>query len=302
MPRHSRIWRLLFLLLMSCCTYPLIATASGQQPSPTSGSDDLSALLKRMEVNVRANKQLASRYTFDSTTSCKIYSNKGKLLSDYTDKWVTVTIDGVQYDRIVEENGKPLSRRKQIAEQRRSDAQGQLGKDYDFVFDNVTYPDNSVYSDLPISYLDTLFDNQVVGHELINGRDNLVVESTPKVDANPGSDRAKMALDWKETTWIDTEDAMPSRYDVELINRKTWLLKGTTSSTEFTKVPVMQIGNQHLPPYVWLVHIGTGRFIFSSPTNSELFKGEYYNYKRFQSDARVYMNSVNEAPAASAGK
>jgi hypothetical protein len=287
----------LVLLAICCCAHLFVVAASSQQPSPIPIGDDLNALLKRMETNNRANNRVAARYTFDWTSSCEIYNPKGKLLSDNSDKWVSVTIDGVQYERIVESNGKPLSKRKQIAERKRSDAVGELGKGYDFVFDIVRRdPRNNVYSDLPFSYLDSLFDNRVLGHQSINGRDTLVVESTPMVDAKPQSDREKTAFDWRETTWIDIEDLVPARYDLELVNRKNFLQKGTVYSVEFTRLPVTQTGNSQLPPNVWLIHSDSGHFIFW-PANSEVLHDDFYNYKRFQSDSRVLEDSVQVGPS-----
>jgi hypothetical protein len=249
-----------------------------------------------MEANRHANSRLASRYTYDWTSSCKIYSPGDKLLSANSTKWESVNIDGIGYVRIVEENGKPFTGKRQLAEQKRSDTLGQLGKDYDFVFQVVRQnPRNYIYSDLPISYLDTLFDNRVLGHQSINGRDNLVVESIPKFDAKPLSDRAKTALDWRQTIWIDVEDEMPTRYDVELLNRKNFLLAGTITSIEFTRLPVAPSGDVKLPPNVWLLHNNSGHFLFW-PTNSEVLKSDYYNYKRFQADARVLQDSVQEIP------
>jgi hypothetical protein len=162
-------------------------------------------------------------------------------------------------------------------------------------------PRDYIYSELPISYLDTLFDNRVIGHELINGRDTLIVESTPKVDAKPHSDREKTALDWRETTWIDIEDAMPARYDVKLVNRKSYLLNESTLSIQFARLPVTESGNSQLPPNVWLMQNDNALFIFW-PANSEVLHDDYYNYKRFQSEAHVIDDSVQEVPVHGTGK
>jgi hypothetical protein len=179
---------------------------------------------------------------------------------------------------------------------------GQLGKDYDFVFQIIGMnPRDYIYSDFPVSYLDALFDNRVVGHQVIDGRDILVVESTPGVDAKPQSDRERTALDWRETTWIDAEDAMPIRYDTELLNGKNYLLKGSVESVEFTKFPVTEPGNLKLPPYVWLMKASSFHFLLWSK-NHEEGKDEYYNYRRFQSDARMLVDSVKDVRAPNAGK
>lgn len=302
MAYRVKIRSLQFLFVVFCCANCLIATAPGQQPPPTKSDIDLHALLKQMNENIHANDRLAARYTFDWTSSLKIYSSKNKVLTDKSIKWVHVNIDGVDYSRIVEINGKPLSPGKQIKEQKRSDSMGQLGKGYDFVFQVIGLnPRDYIYSDFPVSYLDTLFDNRVIGRQVINGRDNLVVESTPRTDAEPESDREKTALDWRETTWIDVEDAMPTRYDAELLNTKNYLLKGSVESLEFTKFPVTEVGNLKLPPYVWLM--GTSSFhFFLWSKNYEMGRDDYYNFRRFQSEAQLLEDSMKEVRSPSAGK
>jgi len=76
--------------------------------------------------------------------------------------------------------------------------------------------------------LNALFDNHVVRHETINGRDNLVIESVPKSGIGPSLTQEGTALDWKETTWVDVGYVMPTRIEAELLNDKGFLLKGTT--------------------------------------------------------------------------
>lgn len=214
---------------------------------------------------------------------------------------MTVTIDGVNYSRMIETNGKPLSRKKQIAEQQRSESTGRLGKDYDFVLQVMNRaPRDYIYSDLPISYLDTLFENRVVGRQLIDGRDNFVIESVPKTGAKPGNERERTALDWKETTWIDLEDEMPTQYDAELLNRKDYLLIGTTESIEFTRLPVTHPGKAQQPPNVWLIKSDSGHFLWRA--SNEICKDAYYNYRRFQSDAHVLEDSVRQVPAPASSK
>jgi hypothetical protein len=298
---RAAIRPVLALLAFCYCASLFIWMASGQQPPPTSSNGDLNALLKRMEANNRANKRIAAGYKFDWTSRCKIYNRKGKRISDSFTQWVTEPRDGVEYSRIVEVNGHPLAQAIQNFEQMRSVSMGGLGKGYDFIFQIVTDdPHNYIYSDLPVSYLDTLFENRVVGHQLINGRDSLIVESTPKADAKPQSEREKTALDWKETTWIDIEDEMPARYDLELINSKKYLLKGSAFSLEFTRLPVMHTGSLQLPLDAWLMHSDSGHFLFW-PTNSEVLRDDYFHYKRIKSDAHMIVDPVREVPTPAEG-
>lgn len=311
MLRRAGIRSALALFAIFSCAHFFAGTASGQQQSPTSGSGDLNALLKRMEANMQANARFAARYTYDGTFEFRIYNNDGKLTHQGSQKFASVTVNGVQYNRIIEADGKPVSEEEQIAGQKRQEVTGEFEKDYDFIFEmRGPHPHDDIRSGLPISYLGTLFDNHAIGRELINGRDNLVVLSTPKVDANPDSDPAKTALDWKEVTWIDLEDAMPTRYDVELLRDmkllrdQGHLSKGGSFRREFARLPITQPGKSQLPQFVWLLQSWTARLSYRTlwNTNISVSHVDAYNYKRFQSDAHVLENSVQEVPAPATGK
>jgi len=301
----ARVRGALLAFVIPCSLCASIGMTSGQVPYSSRGSDELLALLKRMEVSRRANEDISALYTYDGTLNCKTYDTKGTLKREESQKWVTFTLDGVTYRRIVEENGRPLSEKKQIAEQKRSDQTGKLGKDYDFIFQFIGLnPRDYIYSDLPVSYLDTLFDNRLIGHEIIDGRDNLVIESTPNTDAHPGNDRAKSALDWREKTWIDVEDAVPSRYDIELLNKRDYLQKGSTFSVEFTRLPITESGNSRLPSKVWLIQTENYRLLCRIlwEKSSDICEHHFYNYKKVRADEHVVEDSVRELPATGAGK
>jgi len=304
MPHCLRI-RLLLLTLVICCSANwLIGSVSCQQTTSIS-NDDLTALLKRMEANRAGNERLAAEYTFDEARENKNYNGKGKLTSQHSDKFASVVINGVAYNRVVEEDGKSVAENQQVAEQKRQDAISELRQGYDFVFEMVGLsPHDYIYSDLPISYLDTLFDNRVVGHQAIDGRDNLVVESTPKMHANPATDKARTALDWKETTWIDIEDAMPSQYEVELLRDKDYLSKGGTYKREFTRLTVTHSETSQSPEHAWMLRKWSAQFRCRMlwMTVSSATQTEFYNFKRFRTEVHVLEDSVKPVPAPDASQ
>jgi hypothetical protein len=251
-----------------------------------------------MESNRQTNARLATRYTFDATRDVRTYDPKGKLMQQRSYKLVSAFAEKVDGSRVIEEDGEPAAAKQQNVGQGRQDATNELKKNYDFAcvmkrFIHREY----VFSDLPIRYLDNLFDNRPIGHELINGRDNLVVESTPKANPDLGSDRARTALDWKEITWIDVEDAMPTRYGVELLRDRGPLLKGGAFSRDFTRLPIPETGKSQSSENVWLIHSWTTQFCYHllGSTYTLINHVDVSNYKRFQSDAHVIDDSVQEA-------
>jgi hypothetical protein len=202
---HRR--RLLLLLLFSSTAWQTLVASPATQPKPAVISDrDLSDLLRQMHANLRANEELAQQYVCDDSVHEEYFNKSGKKTAEKSEKIESVFVNGLLYHQIVEQNGKPVPPKKQLSLQRHEDAITELGDGFDFIFDlRDGNPKDSIYSALPICCLNTLFDNHLVRHETINGRDNLVIESTPKSSVGVSSAPGATALDWKETTWVDVE-------------------------------------------------------------------------------------------------
>ncbi len=180
-----------------------------------------------------------------------------------------------------------------------------LAGDSDFTLEMVGQdPHNNIYSDLPICCLSSLFDNRVVGREVIDGRDNIVIESTPRANATPASEHERTALDWKETTWIDVRDVMPTRYDVELLNDIKYLTKGTTDRTDFMRVEAAGTAEGDAKQVVWLVRSGSCRleYLWQGKRTREIAEDQCVNYRKFRGEMRVLQDSVREVPSGSPAK
>jgi len=273
-----------------------LGTQTGAQvDTPNPGNQDLSALLQRVHANVVANDELASQYVCNDRTHTVTLGKSGKKIRDFTAKFEFAVIDGLPYIHKVEENGVPLSARKMAAEQKHQDSLSPFRRGVDFVFDlRDGNPRDSVYSALPICCLATLFENRVLRHEQINGRDNLVIESVPNNNAKLSSPEERTALDWMETTWIDAEDMIPTRYDVELLNDKSFLLKGSTERREFFRLEDSSDRTAHQPQAVWLESYKEDRsnMKFFGRLQFQTFEDASYNFKKFTAKMRVLPDSV----------
>jgi hypothetical protein len=276
-------------------------TASYAQNTPPVGADqDIAALLSRLEENIAKNEKVAHQYASDIVQTESVSDMKGKVLSHHTDKRELVFINGLPYMRRVEIDGRPLSARKQKASQVLLDSLRDLAKDYEFTLELVGKdPHSYIFSGLPICCLGTSFDNRVVGHEVIDGRDNLVIESIPRANASPGSDKEKTALDWKETTWVDVQDVMPTRYDVELVNDKKYLVKGTTTSIDFMRMEAAGTADGGPKQVVWLMRSGSGHleYLWQGQRTREIAEDRRVNYRKFRSDMRMLDDSVRVVPS-----
>ena len=291
-------------LLLSVCAIcwtgmnPITPTHAQQFPNDPS-DQELTQLLQRVQSNWRSNKVIAHQYVSDESTHTVAWNMKGKKLRDHTEKGESVFANGAWYYRIVERDGKPLSVEKQLSAQRHLDAVSELSKGFDFEFDlRDANPRDSVYSALPICCLTELFENRIVGYEQIDGHDTLVVESTPNANTNWGSPENRTALDWKETTWIDASDLMPVQIEVELINDKGFLLKGSTETEEIVKMQFANGVADQPKEKVWLIQTTTGRFDlkFLRSYQTELYEDRSYNFRRFTADVHVLADSAATLP------
>jgi hypothetical protein len=283
------------LLVSSAMSIRLFA----QKDTATPIGEGLAGLLQHMHANLMENEELARQYACNDRTHTVVFSSSGKKTRDDTAKFEYAVIDGLPYIHKVEQNGVPLSAKKMALEQKHQDALSQNGRGLDFVFDlRDGNPSDSIYSALPICCLVSLFENRVLRREQINGRDNLVIESVPKPDAQPSSEDERTALDWKETTWIDADDLIPTRYEVELLNDERFLLKGSTERRDFIQFKDSSDPSGSSPQTVWLESTKEdhSKLKFLWQRVVEDFEDTSYDYKKFKVDLRLLEDSVQEIP------
>ncbi len=261
---------------------------------------NLPALLARMHDNMARNGKLAQQYTSDELWHNVNYDKNGKKTLDESAKFENVFVEGLPYRRKVEENGKPLTGKAAEEEQKRYDKtveerrkmsseEKRHGLHWSFHFS------------LPICCLATLFDNRIVGHEEIGGRDTVVVESTPKPDARPANDAEKSTLNWKETTWIDAADAMPAQFEAESLRDVGRIAKGMTNRFDFERLVDTPASATRPESAVWLLQSVVGHYRFKLLWIGVTGEGDqtWSNFKKFHVDMRLLDDSMQEVPAGS---
>ena len=280
-------------LLLSLLPFSLLSTASSQTVLPE--SRDLSALLGRMEQHSKANGKLAEEYTSVMFWHNRNFDKSGKTTVDESAKYENVFIEGLPYSRKVEKNGKPLTGKDADWEQRRYDKavdeRKNMSLDEKRHSLHVTF-----HGSLPLSYLTTLFDNRALRRETINGRETLVVESTPRAGAHPPDKEAKTALEWKQTTWIDLQDEMPARFIAEKLDDENHILKRTTTQFDFLRLIDKPAEGGRPEQPVWLEK----EFMMKFRLKILFFIGDgiteqsWSDFKKFHVDMRLLLDTVEE--------
>ncbi len=281
------------LLSLSLLTFSLLSAASAQAALPE--GRDLNALLERMEQHLKANEKLAEQYTSVMFWHNRNFDKSGKTTFDESAKYENVFVEGLPYSRKVEKNGKPLTGKDADWEQKRYDKAVEERKKMSLDEKRHNFHVTSHFS-LPLSYLTTLFDNRALRRETIDGREALVVESTPHVDAKLQDKEAKTALEWKQTTWIDLRDEMPARFIAEKLNDENHVLKGTTIQFDFLRLvdKTAEGGRPEQP--VWLEKESKSKFRFKVIfINADgITEQSWSDFKKFHVDMRLLLDTVDE--------
>jgi hypothetical protein len=95
---------------------------------------------------------------------------------------------------------------------------------------------------------------------------------------------------------------MPTRYEVELLHDKDFLLKGSINRHEFVRFEETSDTKDRPPQKVWLESYSEGQFHlkFLWERLFETFEDTSYNYRKFRVDMRVLPDSVQDVSHQSA--
>lgn len=281
------------------CTLALLP---GLRAAPQAGvardnDTSLPELLGRVKANRERNLMLAQQYTSVEFWHNVNFDKKGKKRDDESAKFENVFVEGLRYRKKVEENGKPLTGKAAEEEQERYDKAVKERRAMPIEEKRRLFHSRGTFS-WPLCCLTTLFDNRPVRHETIEGRDALVVESVPKPNARPANEAERSSLNWKETTWIDTADAMPARIDLESVQDEGLFFKGSTIRIDFTRLIESPTPGGQPEHAVWLQKSTVARFQIKvrGMRGSGETDETWSEFKRFHVDMRLLDDSVREVP------
>lgn len=280
-------WKSTVAALSFCITVPAGAQATTTLPSAA----QLQALLVRMNANFAKNWLLAEQYTSVELWHNLNFDKKGKTTVDESAKYENVFVEGLPYQRKVEENGKPLTGKAAAKEEERYektvDERKHMTLDQQRGFFHRTF-----HSGLPMEYLTTLFDNRATGEVMLNGRKTLVVESTPKPDAKPADAEAKTALCWRETTWIDEGDALPAQVETVAQEDVAHFTKGMRIRMVWERLEPAADDKSGSPVWVEKQFVGEGQIRWLVIHGRVRTEQDYSDYKKFHVDVRLLPGSV----------
>lgn len=196
--------------------------------------EDATSLLRAAVPRTLKNRRDAMAYTYQINYRNLNFTERGKLLTDYSAKYDVIFVGGLPYRRLTEENRKPLSAQ-QAAEEDRRYEQTFAERSRMSIVQKRDYLKRPWNVDFPLPQLADLFANSVVGEEMVDGRPAIVVQSLPRADAQPVDEEQRRALHKQVKLWIDREDLIISRIEATLVADDASMLKGTTARIDFTR-------------------------------------------------------------------
>jgi hypothetical protein len=219
---HARRWSVLLLFLTAA---PLWAV------------DDAEAILKRVAAAEGSYEERARQYTYQEDVDRFSYKG-GQLHKDRSDRFEIVFVEGLEYRRLVARNGKPLSPKEQAqVEMAMNQTADERRKHRPPAAPGGRISYGSQQADLgSTGDLLALFDNRLVGEEVVRGRRSWVIESTPKAGLTPANQHEKEVLCFKKKTWIDETDNVIAWQIVTVVREGIFPKPGSSITFEFDKV------------------------------------------------------------------
>ncbi len=212
---------------------------------------------------------------------------------DESAKYENVFVEGLPYRRKVEADDKPLSGKEADAEEKRYEKAVRERRSMTTEQRRMTLHKSRHFS-LPICCLANLFSNHITGYEQIDGRNMVVIESVPRVGANPSNEDERSALAWKQKSWIDLDDAMFARIEAESLTDRNHMEKGMTIRLDFERLLDTRPGNTRDVRAVWLLRNSSSQFRFkvlwigATGTTEQIWS----NFKRFHVDIRLLEDTI----------
>lgn len=261
----------------------------------------MQALLVRMTANLAKNGLQAEQYTSVEYWHNLNFDKNGKKTLDESAKYENVFVEGLPYQRKVEEDGKPLIGKAKAKEEQHYaktvEERKHMTLDQKRGFFHKTF-----HSSFPLCCLTALFDNHATGEVMLNGRETYVVESTPKAEAKPSNAEEKTALCWKETTWIDAADDIPAQLEVVALENVAHMMKGMTMRITWERLEPAPDDKGGQPVWVEKQFVGHGQIKWMFLGGRARTEQDFSDYRKFQVDVRLLPGSVKMTTAGQSGE
>lgn len=250
----------IFVLSLSCA---LRAQESAVFPTPDS-------LITRAIAVAKAQAERNWQYTYREDHTQSQLDKQGKAGPPEIRTYDHIMLEGSEYKKLILIDGKPL------------DPKTQKKVDADLEKTRAARRRSllpSLHRSVSLGSLDMLprlFDNEVTGREIVNGRAAWKIASTPKPDLKPANKQEEEALASRRTSWFDEQDGYRFRERIEFQRAANGFQPGTVIDLQFARVGEVWLPSDAIIRASMKFTLVRGRFDSHQ---------HYYDYKRFQTDS-----------------
>lgn len=283
-------------VLLLCYVLSLSAQPT---PSPRAAINDLPTAQQILERSLQASEQnwkLSENYTWRETRFFRQKDKHGKVKEQESKTYDVTMIDGKEYERLVMEDGEPLSPEKERKEQAKLDKEvAKLQKESPSQRARrlAKQKEERVEQERMFRAVPKAFRFQLIGEESIDGRPAWVIAATPREGFKPFNRPTSWLPKMKGKLWIDKQALIWLKADVETLDTISFGLflarvgKGST----------MHFEQQFVNGEVWMPRRTEVAFDARLAIFKKLY-GEaeilFTDYKKFSSDSKVVSTTVIE--------
>lgn len=294
---------LLAALLVFPAALPLPAQPAGFSRTSTPGAPTVAntpSVEEIMERSLKAserNWRIAEDYAWRETRNFQRLDKDGST-KDHESKTYDVTmIEGKEYERLVMEDGEPLSPEKDRKEQEKLDKEvAKLQNESPSQREKRLRKDKEEKEEQEAMFraIPKAFILRIVGEERVEGREAWVLDATPRPGFKPSSRRTSWLTKMGGRLWIDKQNYIWLKAEVETLETLTFGLvlarvgKGST----------MHFEQQFVNGEVWVprrteVHFDARLALLAKVRGiAEIL---YTDYKKFSSDSRIVSTELADS-------
>lgn len=197
---------------------------------------DTAGLMDRLISAQKANDNQAQRYTY--VEHADFFTYTPALRKDRSEKSEVIFVEGLQYKKLVERNGQPLSpaEREHVEQQMNETAEHRRRNRAPVKGGRISFGND--HADLgSLDELTTLFDWQMQGEAEVRGRKAWIVELTPKRNLKKPTEHERQVLKFRKTLWIDQQDHVLLRITHTVIDKGMFAKPGAFLTIDYEKLP-----------------------------------------------------------------
>jgi hypothetical protein len=249
----------------------------------------IQALIRVVAQNHRDNYKKQHDYTYIDREVEQKLDGSGQVKATEIKTYEVMQLYDAPITRLIEKDDKPLNQKdaakeeeriQKIADKRKNETEEERRKK-DAEKEKAREKGREFVSEVADAY-----NFRLVGSEMLNGRDNWVIEGEPRPDYHAHLKEAEMLAKIRGRLWIDKAELQLAKMDIEAIGTLSfgWVLarfhKGTRFVYEETRV-----NDEVWLPQHYEARVDLRLALFKS--DNEQDEGTYRDYKKFRTSARI---------------